>query len=393
MSVLSPLPSGKTLTYPSADSQPRNPLFLGVGNLPRADRSAGELSDYDKKVTEFNQRNPPARPYGQARVVSWADPQTVRDSLGDEVDPRQRRGLSPSPLPTIRSSRETSVDTGDSSRTRRPSYHALKRWHSFDDSDALRGSRILPKDRMQIDVELCGQFLMMKRREVHMANVIACLKALTTALSASNTSLRQDHSSELPVIDALQARAGVLQDVEAAMAQADAMTQETNALSYESAQFLVNDLWHMAAGPRQKVFAMRERVFGTGRRLPQGVNGAHGRFNRVQWTLDGGTRLVDVHSRSESEAEEEIGLPWIRPTYREEDEGDVMEHTTLKPTWLLRMFNYWGNRWGISRSLPTDKDKEERKIEEPRDRAKSTSVSSPASGVEIRSHLARNNTA
>lgn len=253
--------------------------------------------------------------------------------------------------------------------------------------------RVLPIDRMQIDIELCGQFLMMRRREEHMLNAITCLKALTSTLSSSNSSLLREYNSKQVVIDTLQARAGVLQDIEAARAHADAMTQETNALAYESAQFLVDDLWHMAASPRQKALAIRERVFGTGRRLPQGVRGAHGRFNRMQWALDGSTRLVDVHGRTESEAEAEAELPWIRPTYRDEDEGDVVEHANLKPTWLLRFFNYWGSRWGIPKTHA--KEKEEGREDETRARAKSTSVTatSTASGLELRSALVRNNTA
>ena len=102
------------------------------------------------------------------------------------------------------------------------------------------------------------------------------------------------------------------------------------------------------------------------------MHGAHGRFNRTQWVLDGSTRLVDIHGRTESEAEEEAELPWIRPVYREEDEGDVVEHASLKPTWLLRFFNYWGSRWGVSKTHPKEKDEGHR--EETRDRAKSTSV-------------------
>lgn len=380
----------EALTVSSADSHIRNPFLLAVGNLPRAERSAGELSDYDRKVTEFNQRNPPARLSGQTRIVSWADPQTARDALDDEDAPL-RRGVSPSPRPTARSSREASVDTSEQPRTRRSQSQQLKRWRSFDDAEDLRGLRTLPTDRMQIDIELCGQFLMMRRREEHMANVIVCLKALTSTLSSSNSSIRQEYESKQGIIETLQARSGVLQDIEAARAHADAMTQETNALAYESAQFLVDDLWHMAAGPRQKVLTTRENVFGTGRRLPQGVRGAHGRFNRVQRALDGSTRLVDAHGRTESEAEEEEELPWTRPIYREEDEGDVIEHASLKPTWLLRFFNYWGSRWGISRRHT--KEKEEGHNDANKERGKSTSASASTSGLELRSTLVRNNTA
>ena len=286
-------------------------------------------------------------------------------------------------------------------RPKRVNLQALKRCRSSDDVDALRGTRILPPERMRIDAELCGQTLMLRRREQHLENVIACLEALTSTLSASNSTLRKEQTSRRATIDALHARAGVLQEIEAMRARADAMTQETNALAYESAQFLVDDLWHMAAAPRQKVLAVRERVFGTGRRLPQGVSGAHGRFNRVQWTLDGGTRLVDIHGRTESEAEDEVGLPWIRPVYHEEDEGDVVEHANLKPTWLLRFFNYWGSRWGTSRNpskkdgpeaLETESEAQEGIGSDPTVRGAPSAESAVARGLEVRATLVRNNT-
>ncbi|KAI0695729.1 hypothetical protein BC835DRAFT_1272898 [Cytidiella melzeri] len=381
---------------PVSDSHTRYPFMLGVGNLSHAQHSTGELSDYDRKVTEFNQRNPPAKLYAQTRIVSWADPQTARDSLADDDEGRQRRVISNSPAP--RPVSEEDASEGDEIRkAKRIHLQALKRYRSFDDVAVLRGTRILPPERMRIDVELCGQTLMMRRREQHLENVIACLQALTTTLSASNSSLRMDQTSKQAAIDALQSRAGVLQDIEAMRAHADAMTQETNALAYESAQFLVDDLWHMAAAPRQKVLTVRERVFGTGRKLPQGVSGAHGRFNRVQWTLDGNTRLVDIHGRTESEVEEEAGLPWSRGAYHEDDEGDVVEHANLKPTWLLRFFNYWGSKWGTSRTPSSKKEdgpSESTKKEEEgkQERARTMSIPASSSGVELRAALMRNKT-
>ena len=255
---------------------------------------------------------------------------------------------------------------------------------------------------MRIDVELCGQILIMRRREQHLDNVLACLSALTLRLSETNSTIHREYTSKAGELEDLKSRASVLQDIEAARVRADALTQETNALAYESAQFLVDDLWHMAAAPRNKVLQMREQVFGTGRRLPQGVKGAHGRYNRLQWTLDGTGRLVDVHGRTESEAEEEVGLPRIWPIIQEEEE-DAVEHASLKPTWLLRWFNYWGSRWGASRGRQVDKDKDkDKEKDEPGEpsgsqpdagqRGKSSSVSSSTSGLELRSTVLRNNT-
>ena len=292
------------------------------------------------------------------------------------------------------------MDQDEWIRPKRRDLQVLKRRRSFDDADYLRNAHLLPMDFMRIDVELCGQFLIMRRREQHLSNVLACLSALTARLSETNTTIRQGYTSKEDELKVLNARTSVIQDVEAARARADAMTQETSALAYESAQFIVDDLWRMAAAPRNKVLQMREQVFGTGRRLPQGVKGSHGRFNRLQWTTDGKGRLVDMHGRTESEAEEEdeMWLPRIRPVLFEE-EDDVVEHPSLKPTWLLRMFNYWGSRWGASRG-PPDKDEvkgkepEEPEGEETQVRGKSSSVSSSTTpGFELRSTLVRNNTA
>ncbi|EKM59053.1 uncharacterized protein PHACADRAFT_25180 [Phanerochaete carnosa HHB-10118-sp] len=402
---------------PVSDSNFRTPLISGYGEMPRAKRSTGELSDYDRRVSEFNQRNPPAKLSGQARIASWSGAQISRGD--DEYRGRsriQRRGGSPlgKPVDAAEASRskDNVAEQDDWPRPRERDLTALKRQRSSDDADFLRGKKPLPMDLMRLDVELCGQLLIMRRREQHLANVLSCLSALTTKLSESNTTIRQEYTAKATELEALHQRANVVQDVEAARARADAMTQEAHALEYESAQFLVDDLWHMAAAPRNKVLAMRERVFGTGRRLPQGVRGAHGTFNRLQWTLDGGGRLVDVHGRTESEAEEEEALPPIRPVVHEEEE--VVEHASLKPTWLLRLFNYWGSRWGPRRgsSFEKDKDKDKgkeggngtgRSVEEKADgtspgspkeyaNGRRSSLSGSSSGFELRSSLARNQT-
>lgn len=383
--------------------------------MARAEHSTGELSDYDRRVNEFNQRNPPARPHGQARLVSWADPQTARSD--DDFRGRSRlprRGISPlgkaADASEASRSRDTLADPDDWARPRRRNLTALKRQRSSDDAAFLRGMRPLPMELMRVDVELCGQLLIMRRREQHLANVLSCLSALTTKLSETNSTIRQEYTSKAAELEELRARANVIQDIEAQRARADAMTQEAHALEYESAQFLVDDLWRMAAVPRTKVLAMREQVFGTGRRLPQGVRGAHGMFNGLQWTPDGQGRLVDVHGRTESEAEEEEDLPPIRPVVAGEEEA--VEHASLKPTWLLRMFNYWGSKWGPRRGSVSEKDKGKQKEtesgkessqgREPDEsspelakanvRGKSSSVSS-STEVELRSTLIRNKTA
>ncbi|KAI0638204.1 hypothetical protein C8Q77DRAFT_1187759 [Trametes polyzona] len=338
-----------------------NPLMLGVGSLPHAERSASELSEYDRRVTEFNQKRPTTKP--QSRITSWSDARSARGMLHEHSDEEHHR-LGASPLSRADSTSSPGEDDSmsitsiaddlDRQHRRRLLGSGTDRRRSFDDAAALAGTRILPLERMRIDVELCGQLLVMRRREAHLTNVLACLQALAARLDAQNAQLRADHDGVRGgALAALDARAGELPRLEALRTEAEALTQETHALAYESAQFLVEDLWHMAAQPRQRVFALREKVFGTGRRLPQGVRGAHGPFSRVQWTLDGKERLIDRLGRTESEAEEEDELPPLPGMdLAADEEVDAIEHQNLKPTWLLRFFNYWGGRLGLGRGAP-----------------------------------------
>jgi hypothetical protein len=147
----------------------------------------------------------------------------------------------------------------------------------------------------------------------------------------------------------LESRTKVLAETEAARVETDRIVQETNTLVYESEQFNVRELWHMASGPRQTVLQMREKVHGSdGRRLRPGVHGAHGRFNRLQRTLDGQERLVDYLGRTESEVEEEKIFGDESDVETSEDEEGVVEHAGIKPMWLLRFFTKWA-RWGSAR--------------------------------------------
>ncbi|KAF5363541.1 hypothetical protein D9756_000366 [Leucocoprinus leucothites] len=228
------------------------------------------------------------------------------------------------------------------------------RRRSYHDLDSLRSIKVLSPERMRVDVELCAQVLIMARREEHLRNVIACLETLTSTLYTTNSLLQNDFELHKDAILEIERRAKVISEIEDQVLQMDAITQTKNTLHYESAQFLISELWHTASLSRKKVFELREKVFGAGgRRLPSGVNGAHGRFNRVQWTMDGERRLVDYLGRTEEEAEEEnrvnvVGLARPPPP-PEEDEENVVEHPGIKPMWLLRFFTSWGARWSALR--------------------------------------------
>jgi hypothetical protein len=205
---------------------------------------------------------------------------------------------------------------------------------------------------MRIDVELSGQLLIMWRREQHLDDALACLQAIISSIQSTNASLRADYTSHQPHLILVDERARiVLAKAEAARVDADRHVQEASALRYEHAQFNMAELRRAAVHPRQAVLDLRAQVFGhggdpqgrgRGRRLPPGVRGAHGRFNRFQETLDGEGRLVDWRGRTESEAEEEkrCGL-YESDEDTSDEEEDVVEHAGIKPIWLLNLFNNW----------------------------------------------------
>jgi len=205
---------------------------------------------------------------------------------------------------------------------------------------------------MKIDVELCGQLLVMRRREQHLEGVVACLHILTSRLSQMNAYLREDYEAHQADLANAESRVKIIAEIEAARDKAYTMLQDTHALSYEAAQFHVPGLWHAVAPQRQKVFEMRSRVFDTGRRT-----GA-GRFNRVLWTLDGQETHVDWAGRTEEEVVDEHGLHDMQLLEEEEEEREEREREAAvpkpPPSWLLKMIASWGNRWGAGRKKVDD---------------------------------------
>ena len=178
-------------------------------------------------------------------------------------------------------------------------------------------------------------------------------------LSKTNAQLREDYQVHQHLLAAVDARTKLIADIAEARLAADAMLQDTRARAYETGHFRPQALWDSVAPQRAQVFALRERVFGTGRRVVtragsgadtaggagSGVrSGAGGRFDRLQWTLDGRARMVDALGRTEEEAEEERGLE-EEDVLEEEGEG-VLESQPMGPAWLLKFFESWGLRWG-----------------------------------------------
>ncbi|KAH7929471.1 hypothetical protein BV22DRAFT_1002592 [Leucogyrophana mollusca] len=337
---------------PISESRTHNPFTLGLESaeassayLGTVPEGAGSASEYDKRVSAFLMRRP-QKAREESRVSSWSDPVSAWE--GEDGMGRRGRGKAEGKKSTL----GEGVDgDSDAEAKRRIWGRSVRRRHSFQAISTFKDIRVLRTEWMRTDVDLCGQLLVMRRREAHLQSVLACLEHLSTSLSSTNASLRSDYHAHQPLLSSLGTQTELLQQIEAARDAADAVTQQVQALEYESIQFRVDELWHTATPPREKVLELREKVFGMGgRRL---VGGA-----RVQWTLDGQERTVDAWGRTESEAEEEkragAGIVEVDVEDEEMEEAGVVEHTAMKPMWLLRFFTSWGARWGSSAGKTTE---------------------------------------
>ena len=167
-------------------------------NLNAASVALGGISDYDKRVQAFEQKRPwPLGKLGyQGRMISWSSPVNPRNILDDDDEERDlaydgtgRSGTanttrSPSQLARVSIMLEGEEilpprfdsDVETQRHRKRLFNHRLRRRHSFHDIASFEHVRILAPARMRIDVGLCGQLLVMRRREEHLENVLACLQ-------------------------------------------------------------------------------------------------------------------------------------------------------------------------------------------------------------------------
>ncbi|KAK7049503.1 hypothetical protein VNI00_005534 [Paramarasmius palmivorus] len=386
-------------------SSSTNSKYTGLG-LKAVDSKLEELS----KTLGAGKRpwSSRMRPFTANRITSWSDPVSARGKHGEDVisaddeddlreegpngsaveesdldDPsggfrrrrRRRQGAdsglsSPTRVRVLSESgrlvgepeeydhsRQTSADSRGSRESRgrsrnRDASPGLFRRRSFHTLSTYRHCRVLPVDKMRIDVELAGYHLIMYRRETHLKNVLTTLQMLTSRLTTTSSHLRTHYEEHLNELSELEARGAVIAEIEKERA---GISQATNTLLYEGQQFRVPELWHSASPPYQKVLEYRDQIYGSHaggkgkRKLAEGVRGAHGPYNRPQWRLDGSEVLVDAYGRTESDVEEEskVGEDFFRVAPREDEGGEeLVEHPAMKPMWLLRFFTRWGARWG-----------------------------------------------
>lgn len=221
-------------------------------------------------------------------------------------------------------------------------------------------------------------------------------QAFIAHTTKTNAELLAYHEERYPLLKSIAARSSdASAEADESLAMAGSLNANTDALSYETNVLDVPTLWHMARGPRMRVFAIRDRAFGVKRKdrlmtslsssrigLPVGSGAdGHGRFNRSQKTLDGQTRFVDFLGRTESDVEEEEELPedlHFEQHQRESGAGDDTdeeyeheghsEESQAKEAsagagepsfadWALSMFSKWGTVLGVrgsqAETIPT----------------------------------------
>ncbi|KAG8218455.1 hypothetical protein J3R82DRAFT_4083 [Butyriboletus roseoflavus] len=355
---------------PASVTRTRNPFTLGASDVSSAnlenvqrlgDSLGSQRRDYDSGVGEKGRQ-----------VSTWNEWEHVTGGRGEAW----WKGRVPQ---ENIAEKETRVVLR---RTRR---------HTFHDIPSVQHIPVLRTDWMRIDVELCGQILMMRRREAHLEGVVKCLEYLTTTLAHASTALRNAHTAHKPMIDALTSHhpagpvspattfpTGAISSTLPALPPSAFQTHTppgltpivaalhalpvppaVPALQYEAAQLRADDMWASTREARKKEMGPR------GRRTVK-VKGR--RRWTSQWRLDGTECPVDALGRTESEAEEERVIVADGERSEGEDEseseresgvekkgalGDGMEEgerEAMGPMWLLRVFMSWGARLGIVKS-------------------------------------------
>ncbi|KAI0036839.1 hypothetical protein K488DRAFT_67438 [Vararia minispora EC-137] len=311
----------------SGQISPTSQIRLLEPGRATAATSVSNLSEFNRRLSELHDRRL-ARPTAQ-RITSWSDPRSAREMVYPG-DSRESLGDSEG---EIGHAREETVKATPDGRLRRRLFEEpdLERRWSFSDVARLSADPTyvtLTVDNMKIDVDICGQLLVLRRRAPHLTAVQAILRHLSTALSNTNAYLKDDYRAAREDLAGLEKQANVLGDTERARGTADVLAQEAQALSYETAQFAPAELWRTVAPQRHDVFALRRKL-----------RGADGR------ALSGEKLPVDALGRTEDEAEEESALAGADDEAAEGDVEETAGERPPEPAWLLRVFERWTARW------------------------------------------------
>lgn len=264
------------------------------------------------------------RPWGdrmkQGRVTSWSDPVSSKKK---ERPPTANSTSEICSRPLRRLAQRRSIDVIT--------------------DKLIKETRVLRVEHMCIDVELCGQMLVMCRRASHLKNVVEVVNILNSRLTGTNKRLREAYSRYGEGVNE-----SILAEVDAEGLRIGRMMQTVNTLWYEAEQMNLRDAWHAGVGGRRKVVEAREKVFGLGL-----ANNEKGGKHR-QWRVNGVECIVDRYGRTESEAEEERRV-WgdaseSSESEKEEQTEDVEVSQRMRPVWLLKWFTRWGRQQTVASS-------------------------------------------
>ncbi|THH10221.1 hypothetical protein EW145_g1459 [Phellinidium pouzarii] len=362
---------------------PSNSMYA-LGGFSSGQASALGINEEEshRRRSQFNWKWYPTITPRLRRSASWSDPVSAEplvEELGLDLEKVRAEGfasalnLDIAPLSANpEESSAGSLKSASDKKRKVPFLLRRKRSYSFDDR-VLRDQDVLSTELMQVDVDLCAQCLIMHQRKFYVRAVIAALQALVETASASNEALRDYQEEHSSLIQKLENDCEIAEDIEKSVYAANEAHAETDALLYEASFLDVRALWRMAQGPRMRVFTVRDRVFGTrGRRRESDFAGEYGRFNRVQRRLDGHERLVDFRGRTESDVEEESGLPddVHLDEDSEDEEDDERENREsaeegqlqMLSHWLLTLFTKWGRVLGVRGAVPKATDPGEQPV-------------------------------
>src|ERR1700742_1453176 len=105
------------LFFLSQQNIAQNHFYLEAAPMP-ATTSLSNLSEFDRRVSEFNHRRPKTRVKAQQRVTSWSDPRSARETVRNDGS-SSAGSVSESYDGSVRHTREETVKAYPNGRRRR----------------------------------------------------------------------------------------------------------------------------------------------------------------------------------------------------------------------------------------------------------------------------------
>ncbi|KIJ56680.1 hypothetical protein M422DRAFT_22838 [Sphaerobolus stellatus SS14] len=317
----------------SADEAPPTapPMLRSLPQLVISGDSGAENSPYSGTHSSLISRDPSPHssnpniesvhsPKGSVRYAAF--PKRLPSRLSTASEPMSSSTFSDRPVnvrhssayePRLAELEEDHEDLQENERkvNREVLLGSWRRRHSMDDLSKLRDTEVLPVDRMKIDVGLCGQYLIMHRREIHLQNIITLLDHFNTSVGIRTTKIEDELIASEAAADATtRLRHEVWSAIDHTESHLSDWANTQDLLNYQTDEMELAPLWRSVREQRARTLEARQNVFPAPSRKRisrQPISRTH---FRMQSTLEPDEfRLVDWFGRTESEAEEEIPIP------------------------------------------------------------------------------------